>query len=340
MEMIQPPSPNKGAPLMGKLMGRGGKAVVMIIGSGLLFASAASPTAMEERPVREDDKRTWKRRRILSARIAAVLAGAALAGGTSLVPALAETPQTVPGAPTGWGSNSLGALGAPISDGPTPVTVPDETGTTQVSMGCSHALYLHSDGTVWASGWNNFGQLGDGNSTNSTAPVQVAGLSSVVAVAAGCYHSVALLSNGTVWLWGQNQGVTTSNPPDGTCPGLGSGGSVPCFLHPTQWVGPSKITQIAAGTLDEVALAEDGTVYTGGQIGNAHLSLPAPVTDVAMQDYEAEAIANSQVYQWGLTSGSTPTVVPGISGVATALGGGLLSGYAVTNDGAVWAWGG
>jgi alpha-tubulin suppressor-like RCC1 family protein len=263
----------------------------------------------------------------------------ALAGGIAPAQATAETPQTSPGVPTGWGSNSLGALGAPTSDGPAPVTVPDETGTTQVSMGCSHALYLHSDGTVWASGWNGWGQLGDGNSTDSTTPVQVTGLSNVVAIAAGCYHSVALLSDGTVWLWGQNQHVTTSNPPDGTCPGFGGGNPVQCFVHPTQWVGPASITQIAAGTLDEVALAADGTVYTGGQIGNAHLSLPAPVTDVAMQSYQAEAIAGGQVYQWGLTSGSTPAVVPGITGVATALGGDSLSGYAVTADGSVWAWG-
>lgn len=251
--------------------------------------------------------------------------------------ASAEVPQTTPGTPTGWGANSLGAFGAPVSDGPDPVQITSEAGTTQVSMGCSHALYLHSDGTVWASGWNTWGQLGDGNSTSTTTATQVAGLTSVIAVAAGCYHSVALKSDGTVWMWGQvQQGAPTSNPPDGTCPGFGGG--VPCFLHPTQWLGPSGITQIAAGTLDEIALASDGTVYTGGQIGNAHLTLPDPVTDIAMQDYAAEAITTAgQVYAWGLYS--SPALVPGITGFATALGGGMLTGYAVTSDGAVWAWG-
>jgi hypothetical protein len=251
--------------------------------------------------------------------------------------ASAEVPQTVPGTPTGWGANTLGAFGAPISDGPAPVQITSEAATTQVSMGCSHALYLHSDGTVWASGWNTWGQLGDGNSTNTTTATQVAGLTYVIAVAAGCYHSAALKSDGTVWIWGQNQGVPTSNPPDGTCPGFGGG--VPCFLHPTQWLGPSRITQIAAGTLDETALASDGTVYTGGQIGNAHLTLPDPVTDIAMQDYAAEAITTTgQVYSWGVNNPS-PALVPGITGFATALGGGSLSGYAVTSDGTVWAWG-
>lgn len=251
--------------------------------------------------------------------------------------ASAEVPQTIPGTPTGWGYNGYGAFGAPISSGPTPVPITSEAGTTQVSMGCSHALYLHSDGTVWASGWNAWGQLGDGNSTSTTTPTQVSGLTNVIAVAAGCYHSVALKSDGTVWMWGQvQQGASMSSPPDGNCPGFGSG--VACYLHPAQWLGPSGITQIAAGTLDEIALASDGTVYTGGQIGNKHLTLPDPVTDVAMQDYAAEVITTTgQVYSWGLYS--SPALVPGISGFATALGGGMLSGYAVTSDGTVWAWG-
>jgi hypothetical protein len=252
------------------------------------------------------------------------------------VAGFAEVPQTAPGVPTGWGANSLGALGQPSSDGPDPVVNAAENPSTEVSMGCSHALYLHPDGTVWASGWNYDGQLGDGNSTDSSEAVQVSGLSNVTAIAAGCYHGVALKSDGTVWMWGQQQGVTTSNPPDGKCGSPGQ--EFECFVHPTQWIGPEHITQIAAGTLDEVALAADGTVYTGGQIGDAHLTLPAPVTDIAMQPYKAEAITtDGLVYTWG--GSSSPMPVPGISGFATALGGGLGSGYAVTSDGKVWAWG-
>ena len=251
---------------------------------------------------------------------------------------LAEVPQTVPGVPTGWGSNGQGSLGQQASDGPSPVIVVDENPSTQVSMGCVDALYLHPDGTVWASGWNGFGQLGNGNTNTTSEAVQVTGLSDVVAIAAGCYHSVALKSDGTVWMWGQNQNVPTSNPPDGKCPGLGS--QVECFLHPTQWIGPERITQIAAGVLDEIALASDGTIYTGGQIGKAHLTLPAPVTDVATQSYKAEAItSDGHVYNWGDYNTPTPALVPGISGFATALGAGSLSGYAVTSDGKVWAWG-
>lgn len=267
-----------------------------------------------------------------------LLAAALISGILGAVPALAEVPQIQAGVPTGWGSNGIGALGQQASGGSSPVIVGPENPSTQVSLGCSHALYLHPDGTVWASGWNNFGQLGDGNSTTTSEAVQVAGLRNVTAIAAGCYHGMALKSDGTVWLWGQNQNVPTSSPPDGKCPGLGS--EVDCFLHPTQWLGLEHITQIAAGVLDEIALAADGTVYTGGQIGKAHLTLPGSVTDVAMQSYKAEAITDAGlVYTWGDYETPNPTLVSGISGFAVALGGGSLSGYAVTSDGKAWAWG-
>ena len=58
--------------------------------------------------------------------------------------------------------------------------------------GAAHTLILKSDGTVWAVGSNNTGQLGDGGTTSRGTPVQVSGLSDVVAIAAGAYHSMAI----------------------------------------------------------------------------------------------------------------------------------------------------
>src|SRR5438552_6372022 len=79
---------------------------------------------------------------------------------------------------------------------------------TAIMGGEIHNFALKSDGTVWAWGWNVFGQLGDGttnwgNSTNrATTPVQVFGLSSVKSLGGRGYHSMAMKADGTVWCWG------------------------------------------------------------------------------------------------------------------------------------------
>jgi alpha-tubulin suppressor-like RCC1 family protein len=63
---------------------------------------------------------------------------------------------------------------------------------------------LRSDGTVWAWGYNGYGQLGDGTTTDSSVPVQVSGLSGVTAIAGGGDSGYALRLDGTVWAWGYN----------------------------------------------------------------------------------------------------------------------------------------
>ncbi|MCL2045693.1 MAG: hypothetical protein FWG88_04850 [Oscillospiraceae bacterium] len=73
-----------------------------------------------------------------------------------------------------------------------------------VAMGAAHTIVLAEDGTVWASGSNASGQLGDASGYDSSIAVKVIGLSGAVEVAAGEGHSLALLSDGTVWAWGDN----------------------------------------------------------------------------------------------------------------------------------------
>jgi len=68
-----------------------------------------------------------------------------------------------------------------------------------VAAGDAHALALKSDGTVWAWGMNNDGQVGDGTKIDRLAPVQMKGLTHVIAVRTGHYSSFALESDGTVW---------------------------------------------------------------------------------------------------------------------------------------------
>lgn len=63
-----------------------------------------------------------------------------------------------------WGSNNHGQLGLGYLDidaHPTPVMVLNLTNVTSISAGHDFALALRDDGTVWAWGSNDWGQLGD-----------------------------------------------------------------------------------------------------------------------------------------------------------------------------------
>jgi hypothetical protein len=75
---------------------------------------------------------------------------------------------------------------------------------TSVATGDAHACALLLGGTVACWGRNDFGQLGDGTTTERHTPVAVTGLSGVTAIAAGGFFTCALLAGGTVVCWGWN----------------------------------------------------------------------------------------------------------------------------------------
>jgi hypothetical protein len=110
----------------------------------------------------------------------------------------------------GWGSNFNGAFGVAMSIyNYYPVqTIAPGSGVVLLAGGSNHTLLLKSDGGVWATGHNFYGQLGIGTSglnTDQFAPVQViAAGSGAVALAGNELHSLVLKSDGTVSAWGLN----------------------------------------------------------------------------------------------------------------------------------------
>jgi alpha-tubulin suppressor-like RCC1 family protein len=83
----------------------------------------------------------------------------------------------------------------------TPVRV--ATGVASVAAGADHTMYVKTDGTLWATGSNAQGQLGDGGNLTSNTPVQVA--TGVASVAAGRVHTMYVKTDGTLWAMGDNR---------------------------------------------------------------------------------------------------------------------------------------
>ena len=79
------------------------------------------------------------------------------------------------------------------------------------SVGDYHILGVKTDGTLWAWGYNNLGQLGTGDTADRIFPVRVGTDADWSAVAAGEYHSLALKNNGTLWAWGNNRHGAAGN---------------------------------------------------------------------------------------------------------------------------------
>jgi alpha-tubulin suppressor-like RCC1 family protein len=125
--------------------------------------------------------------------------------------------QKADGSLWGAGLNSYGQLGNGTLQTPQLTLAPalqGLAGVTKISASGVHTLALTDAGEVWATGYNNRGQLGDGTLVDKTSPIRVVLLDDAVDVAAGLFahsifystqpHSLALTADGRVWTWGAN----------------------------------------------------------------------------------------------------------------------------------------
>jgi alpha-tubulin suppressor-like RCC1 family protein len=242
-----------------------------------------------------------------------------------------------------WGEDQYGELGvatAPQQCGSTPCsTVPVRVSGLQhvsaIADGGGHDLALQ-EGTVWAWGRNERGQLGIGSTTNQSQPVRVCEsktcnpttgpwLEHVKAIAAGAYSSYAVLENGTVVSWGENFGGSLGN---GSATGPEECQVNPikfCSKTPVHVVNLEHVKTVAShsGAWFALALLENGTVYSWGenqwgQLGDGQDGI----------EEVTKAVNHS----------ATPVQVVGLSEVAAIAAGGSHS-LALKTSGNMLAWG-
>jgi len=252
-----------------------------------------------------------------------------------------------------WGSNYSGELGSGSNtvDTALPGMVTGLSGIIAIVAGREHSLALKNDGTVWAWGNNNKGQLGNGTNTISRIPIQVTGLTGIIAIRGGLYFSLALKNDGSVWAWGDNFFGQ-----------LGNGTNVDSNI-PIQVSLLSGITAIATEGNHCLALKNDSTISAwgcnnNGQLGdatNSNSNIPLQlgltgIIEIGAGGYHSLAVQNDgSVWTWGMntwgqigngtsTGSPVPIHIAGLSGIIS-VSGGIYFSLAKKNDGTIWTWG-
>ena len=110
----------------------------------------------------------------------------------------------------GWGNNTWGQLGDPsiLNDDGTITQIGTSTWLSIAHAGADrfHSLGIKTDGSLWAWGWNEYGQLGKGvfnDDSYTVPPVQIGTEKNWASVAVGDYISHAIKKDGSIWEWGK-----------------------------------------------------------------------------------------------------------------------------------------
>jgi alpha-tubulin suppressor-like RCC1 family protein len=214
------------------------------------------------------------------------------------------------GAAACWGQNPSGELGnGTTNSSSTPVTV---TGgaliakkVISITAGGSffyqniyrgHTCAVLSEGTAACWGWNEFGQLGSGSTSNSTIPVAVTGGALtdkiVTSIAASSSHTCAVLSDGSVACWGSNRSGQLGN-------GTTTNSTIPVAVTGDALTGKT-VTKLAVSDARTCAVLSDGSVACWGVVdilsngnGDSVMSAtPVAITGGALAGKTVTSITN------------------------------------------------
>ena len=136
---------------------------------------------------------------------------------------------------------------------PTPSGVAGfRTGVGSIAVGDAHACVIRGDGTVACWGSNADGQVGDGTTTNRSAPVVLSGSTRFAKVYAGGSHTCAIDIDGAAWCWGKNNAKQLGD-------GTGTSRSTPVKV-----TGNATFTAMAAGAYFTCGLTSAGAILCWG----------------------------------------------------------------------------
>lgn len=221
-----------------------------------------------------------------------------------------------------------------------------------VAAGNLYTLAIKSDGTLWAWGYNGYGNLGTGDTIHRPIPVRVGLENNWLTVRAGGGFTLALKKDGTLWTWGNN-----------SLGQLGTGNYTE--QHSPVKVGTDKWLKIAVGDTHSLGIKADGTLWAWGSNFSGELGVPSfPITksptpllvngnqwiDLAGATQRTMALrGDGTIWGWGwnidgeLGNGNTlpqtQAVQAGSANDWKSISAGGFTTCAIKNDGTLWSWG-
>lgn len=220
-----------------------------------------------------------------------------------------------------------------------------------VACGGDHTLALDVDGTVWAFGLNDHGQLGTGDllSCDSPRPLSFAGR--VKAVACGHSHSCLLDARRRVWASGlddDGQVSATSNARDvlawidlsaamgATSKKVGMAGVACGFAHTAMWSVDGEIYTCGNNVYGQLGRSEGSSMRVKETVGSKCIQF------ASCGSFHTLAVTDlGSVYEWGGKSkGWKPRLVEGLVGrrIVEVCGGHSFDSLCRTAQGDVWYW--
>lgn len=208
----------------------------------------------------------------------------------------------------GWGRNDKGELGTGTTeDEHSPVVINGLNNIKTIIPANASREYFFAidyDGYVYSWGYNGYGQLGLGSTSNQLTPAQILGLQNVREIIINDLTVYAITSNSDIYAWGKNDYGQVGN------------GSKTTQTTPYKINELSNVKDIICGGQTVFALIEDGYVYAWGyggdfQMGNGeYVSVQTtPVLIESLSNVD-EIITNGEtsfaicdnyqeVYSWG-----------------------------------------